>query len=103
MFSDLKIQLSTQQRISTAKLHKATQENTNLTNTIQELRTELEGLSRENSELQAMVSVHELNGKQGEVQGECGLLAKATEKVVYFQTQNDALHKALKQAKEVNL
>lgn len=75
------------------------------------MRVAVEREEKINVELRAAVASLEVMGDAAAASGNTNggapseettsRLATATQKVVYLQQQNDALHKALKQAKEV--
>jgi protein HOOK3 len=88
----------TQSRILEAKINKLTQEKEGLVEQALDLKDRLSGESKAAGELRAIVA-----GFESEERGEDGgSLAAATHKLVNLQQQNDALHQALKQAKEVS-
>jgi chromosome segregation ATPase len=89
----------TQSRILEAKINKLTQEKEGLVEQAIDLKDRLSGENKAVGELRAIVAGFESEEGDGGNDG----LASATHKLVNLQQQNDALHQALKQAKEVSL
>jgi myosin heavy subunit len=88
----------TQARILEAKINKLTQEKEGLVEQAIDLKERLSGESKTSGELRAIVAGFESSETED---GGGNNLAAATHKLVNLQQQNDALHQALKQAKEV--
>jgi hypothetical protein len=87
-----------QARILEAKINKLTHEKEGLVEQAIDLKDRLSGEIKAAGELRAIVAGFE--SSEGDEGGSS--LAAATHKLVNLQQQNDALHQALKQAKEVS-